>query len=136
MWRQFCLQLELCSPTQWLFQSFQICKRFATIFPTFYKSQLTGFFYFVNFVQSCFSLFFSGAQIPLHCSSNREVVSKSHNHEKFSFWEPVPHYRVFIKLPQILCRTSPFFGLLFAVFVFYISVTVLSVLLIVFSIWF
>ena len=26
--------------------------------------------------------FFSGAQIPLYCSSNREVVSKSHNHEK------------------------------------------------------
>ena len=114
MWRQFCLQLELCSPTRWLFQSFQICKRFATLFPTFYKSQLTGFFYFVNFVQSCFSLFFSGAQIPLHCSSNREVVSKSRNHEKCSFFRAcasnvylLNRHKSFAGLPPFLVFSLP-----------------------------
>merc|ERR1712107_684273 len=44
--------------------------------------------------------------------------------------------RRFLSTVLPIVRTSPFFGLLFAVFVFYISVTVLSVLLIVFSIWF
>merc|ERR1712107_650047 len=41
--------------------------------------------------------------------------------------------RRFLSTILPIVRTSPFFGLLFAVFVFYISVTVLSVLLIVFS---
>ena len=49
---------------------------------------------------------------------------------------PFVNHTEFGLLYENLFRTSPFFGLLFAVFVFYISVTILSVLLIVFSIWF
>ena len=105
MWRQFCLQLELCSPTRWLFQSFQICKRFATIFPTFYKSQLTGFFYFVNFVQSCFSLFF---QVRRFLSTVLPIVR---SFQKVTTMKNVLFFRACASNVYLLNRHKSFAGL-------------------------
>ena len=106
MWRQFCLQLELCSPTRWLFQSFQICKRFATLFPTFYKSQWTGFFCFVNFVQSCFSLFF------FRCADSSPLFFQSWGRFKKSQpWKTFFFFRACASNVYLLNRHKSFAGL-------------------------
>ena len=81
--------------------------------------------------------FAESSQIPLHCPSNCQVFVKIQNCYGDQMFNLGIHLIFVINIClNLCCRSSPFFGLLFAVFVFYISVTILSVLLIVFSIWF